>query len=61
MKKIDTRNGEIIIMKYTWMYTIKNSNGIVATTANTEFAEIKSKHGCHVLCKRISNVYKYSL
>jgi hypothetical protein len=46
-------------MLATWLYTIINQNGIVFTTTNTDFAEEKSHLGCKVLCKKISNFYKY--
>ena len=46
-------------MMETWLYTITNTNGIVLTTTNTDFAEMKSKHGCKVFCKRKTKLYKF--
>jgi len=42
-----------------WTYKIHTSNGIVFTTSNTDFAEMKSKMGCTVFCKRRTNKFRF--
>ena len=42
-----------------WKYTIQTSNGVIVTR-NSDYAEMKSKLGDIVFCKRESNVYKFN-
>lgn len=43
----------------TWTYKILGANGIILTK-NPDYAEMKSKNGYIVFCKRETNVYKNS-
>jgi hypothetical protein len=41
-----------------WKYTIQTSNGVIVTR-NPDFAEMKSRLGNIVFCKRESNIYRF--
>ena len=42
-----------------WKYTIKTNNGVIITR-NPEYAEMKSRLGNIIFCKRESNIYKFN-
>jgi len=42
-----------------WKYIIKTNNGQIITN-NADYAEMKSKLGNVVFCKRESNIYKFN-
>jgi hypothetical protein len=41
-----------------WKYIIKTNVGTIITK-NCKYAEMKSKQGCRVFCKRERNIYKF--
>jgi len=59
MQKRNSRNFTKEVLKMImWKYTILSDAGTIITR-DPEYAEMKSKLGCRVFCKRETNFFKY--